>query len=230
VIQAQTKSNLIIALAIVVAAALVAGSVIYSGIGSVVMREEGNGALDAMRPVSSRDHIRGDADAPVKIVEYSDTACPFCKRFHESMRQIMNEYDGKVAWVYRHSPIDALHPQARKEAEATECAAELGGNDVFWNFVDRIYEVTPTNRALPVEELPRIAEHVGLDVEKFDECLASGRHAATVEADARNSKETGANGTPWSIIVAEDGSKYPLSGAQPLPSIRRVIDLALEPR
>src|SRR6185436_7093141 len=82
-----------------------------------------------MEPVTEKDHILGNPNAEVIMVEYSDLECPFCKEFHSTLRRVMNEYgkDGKVAWVYRHFPIDSLHPKARKEAEATECAAELGG-------------------------------------------------------------------------------------------------------
>ena len=87
--------------------------------------------LDKIKPVAAMDHIRGDAKAPVKVVEFSDPECPFCKRFHDTMREVVKAYDGKVAWVYRHFPLDSLHSKARKETEAMECAAELGGNDKF---------------------------------------------------------------------------------------------------
>ena len=102
-------------------------------------------ALENVAPITAKDHIRGSADAEVIIVEYSDTECPFCKRFHETMKQIMAEYSpsGKVAWVYRHFPLDSLHQKARTEAVALECASELGGNDAFWRYADRLFEITP---------------------------------------------------------------------------------------
>jgi protein-disulfide isomerase len=181
-----------------------------------------------MNPITSKDHIRGNPDAPVKIVEYSDTECPFCKRFHPTMQQVMDEYggSGQVAWVYRHFPLDSLHKKARKEAEATECAAEQGGNDKFWSYLDRLMEVTPANDGLDPAELPKIAQYVGLDVTKFNECLSSGRFADKVEEDTQNAMATGGNGTPWSIVVGKDGKKYPLSGAQPYASIKQLIDIA----
>ncbi len=120
--------------------------------------------LDQMNPVSTTDHIRGSANAKVVIVEYSDTECPFCKNFHSTMKQIMAKYeaDGSVAWVYRHSPLAQLHPKAEHEAQALECAFEQGGNDKFWAYTDRIYEVTTSNNTLDVLQLPAIASFVGL--------------------------------------------------------------------
>src|SRR5574343_1436136 len=106
------------------------------------------------------------------FVEYSDTECPFCKQFHSTLRQMMDEYgkDGKVAWVYRHFPIDGLHPKARKEAEATECANELGGPSKFWEYTNMIYERTPGNDGLDPANLPKFAKEIGLDEKAFTEC------------------------------------------------------------
>lgn len=105
--------------------------------------------LEKMAPVTAADHIRGDINAPVKVVLYSDLECPFCKRFHGTMQDIMKAYStDKVAWVFRPFPIAQLHPKAVKEAEAAECAAEIGGNDAFWKFIDKVEEVTPGNNKL----------------------------------------------------------------------------------
>jgi protein-disulfide isomerase len=129
-----------------------------------------------------------------------------------------------VAWVYRNFPLDQLHPKARKEAEALECANELGGNDKFWEYTDRLYEITPANNGLEESELPKIAQYVGLDVQKFNSCLSSGKYAKKVEDDVKNATETGGNGTPWSIVITKDGKKYPLSGAQPYASVKQMIE------
>jgi protein-disulfide isomerase len=101
-----------------------------------------------MAPVTDKDHIKGDISAPVKIVEYSDLECPFCKRFHTTMQDVVKSYDGKVAWVFRQFPLAQLHPKAVKEAEAAECVASLGGNAAFWKFIDKVEEVTPGNNKL----------------------------------------------------------------------------------
>jgi protein-disulfide isomerase len=105
-------------------------------------------ALDKMLPVTDKDHIKGDINAPVKIVEYSDLECPFCKRFHSTLQEVVDSYDGQVAWVFRQFPLAQLHPKAVREAEAAECVASLGGNTAFWKFIDKINEVTPGNNKL----------------------------------------------------------------------------------
>ena len=192
--------------------------------------EAPTGNLDAMKAVSATDHIRGNPNALVKIVEYSDTECPFCKRFHETMKEIMATYgkEGKVAWVYRSFPIDQLHPRARAEAVALECAAALGGNDKFWEFTDKVYEITPSNNGLDPAELPKIAANIGLDTAAFAACQTSKKYDALLEANIQEAAATGGNGTPWSIVVAPSGKKYPLSGAQPIESLKQLIEVALK--
>jgi len=183
-----------------------------------------------LRPVSvSRDHIRGDPGAPVTLIEYSDFECPFCKSFHPTMKQVLRESDGRVRWVYRHFPLDEIHPvKARKEAAAAECAAELGGNDAFWKFADRFYELTPSNNRTDVDRvLPQIAREIGLDQARFAACLGSGRHDQRVEEDYQNALATGGRGTPWTLVVSKSGKVYPLSGAQPYAAVKQLVELAL---
>jgi len=146
------------------------------------------------------------------------------------MKQVTTEYGDKVAWVYRQFPLDQLHPvKARKEAVASECAAELGGNDAFWKYADRFFELTPSNNQTNIDTvLPQIAKEIGLDEAKFASCLASNKYDAHIEGDVQNAVATGGNGTPWSIVVAKNGKKYPLSGAQPYASVKQLIDLALQ--
>ncbi len=223
--------------AIIVAGALIASAVYFGmnnkaseGVAQVPgqqVEEEEVVDLEKLAPVTENDHARGNLNAAVKIVEYSDTECPFCKRFHISMLEVMDQYkDEEVAWVYRHFPLDQLHPTARKEAEATECAAELGGNDIFWAYLDRLMEVTPGNNRFDLAELPKIAIHVGLDADAFNKCLSSGKYAKKIEEHVQNAVATGGRGTPWSVVVGKDGKKYPLSGAQPISAIKELIDLA----
>ncbi|MDB5204060.1 MAG: oxidoreductase [Candidatus Taylorbacteria bacterium] len=108
-------------------------------------------SLENMKQVTAADHIMGDINAPVKVVLYSDLECPFCKSFHSTMQQLMASSYGtnkQVAWVWRNFPLKQLHPKSPKESEGAECAAELGGNDAFWKFIDKVNEVTPSNNKL----------------------------------------------------------------------------------
>ena len=225
-------------IAIVIAGALIAGAVYWNARGdSVAVAPQpqtgaGNTAgLENMNPIEDSDHIRGNPNAPVKIVEYSDMECPFCKRFHSTMQQVMDEYgkNGKVAWVYRHFPLDSIHSQARTEAVASECANELGGNDAFWKYADRFFELTPSNNQTNIATvLPQIAREIGLDEAKFNSCLASKKYDKHIQDDLDNATATGGNGTPWSIVVTASGKKYPLSGAQPYEAVKQLIELALQ--
>ncbi len=191
-------------------------------------------AAGAAKPVDGEDHILGNPDAPVKLVEFSDFECPFCKRFHRTMKRLMDEYgkDGKVAWVYRHFPLDSLHSKARKEAQAAECANELGGNEAFWAFSDRLFEVTPANDRLDLALLPQIAQEIGLDRAAFEACLEGdsrgGKYAAHIEADVQDAIASGGTGTPYSLVIAPNGKTFPINGAQPYAAVKAIIDLALK--
>lgn len=228
--------KLSIPLAIVIAGGLIAGALYYSNIktakemAKVKTLPNTDERVGEMRPISSSDHILGNPNADVIIVEYSDTECPFCKQFHTTLRRVMEEYgkDGKVAWVYRHFPIDSLHSKARKEAEATECANELGGVEKFWEYTNTLYEITNSNDSLDPAELPKIAKTVGLDVKAFNTCLSSGKYAEKVEADYQDAVKAGGRGTPNSILVTKDGTKTTVQGAQPYESLKAVLDALLK--
>lgn len=92
-------------------------------------------ATDSVNPVTANDFVKGDRNAAVTIVEYSDFDCPFCSRFHTTMNSVL-EGESDVAWVYRHFPLDQLHPEARAVARAAECVGELEGEEAFWEFTD----------------------------------------------------------------------------------------------
>lgn len=179
--------------------------------------------------VRADDHILGNPNADIVIVEYSDTECPFCKQFHGTMHQIIDEYgkDGTVAWVYRHFPLSQLHPKAPKEAEATECAAEQGDNPAFWAYVDRLYEITPSNNGLDLSLLPQIAEDIGLDRVQFEECLNSGKYEKLVESNFNEAIAAGGQGTPFNIMIIGN-EQVEIPGAQPYLSLKTVIDQILE--
>jgi protein-disulfide isomerase len=213
---------------------------IEAGIGRYVERAEAvereqrdataSASAKAARPVSKdRDHIRGNPDAPVSLIEYADFECPFCRRFHPTVKQVVDESGGRVKWVYRHFPLDELHSKARKEAVASECAAELGGNDAFWKFADRFFELTPSNNNTDIDTvLPKIAGEIGLDKKRFASCLASGRYARRVAEDQQDAIASGGRGTPWIIIVSKSGKTYPFSGAQPYASVKQLVELAVQ--
>ena len=228
----DSKGNLGIAVAIIIAGLIIAGAVIFTENGTK-NAPTGDVPTEALpegvtvRPVDDTDHILGDINAPIKIVEYSDTECPFCKRLHETLNEVLRKYDGKVAWVYRHMPLQQLHSKAITEASAAECVAELGGEEKFWTYLNKIYEVTPANNGLDLSLLPTMATEIGIDQTAFTECLDSGRHIAAIEASVAEGAAAGAQGTPYSIIITPDGQKIPVGGAQPINVWEQVIDSIL---
>ncbi|MBD3311119.1 MAG: thioredoxin domain-containing protein [Candidatus Magasanikbacteria bacterium] len=174
----------------------------------------------SLAPVTGDDHIRGARNAPVTIVEYSDTECPFCKRFHNTMLEVMEEYGDRVRWVYRHAPLDSLHRNARQEAEASECASEQGK---FWEYIDRLFAITPSNDGLEYEQLTDIAEYVSLNKTGFETCLESGKYEKKVQSHLQDAVSAGMRGTPYSVIMFED-KKIPVSGAYSFSQMKNILD------
>lgn len=181
----------------------------------------------AARDVNTIDHVWGDQKAPVVVVEYSDFECPYCKSHFYTMRDVVNEYQGKVAWVYRHLPLDHRHSKARKEAEAAECAASIGGEPYFWRYADSIYQVTPSNNGLDLGLLPKLAVDLGLSESDFKRCLSSGKFAGRVSIDVDDARRAGLSFTPSSIIFYGEGERSLVIGSQSKEITKRIIDFLL---
>jgi len=172
--------------------------------------------------------VLGRADAPVTRVEFSDYQCPFCQRFFSTtLSAIKKQYvdTGKVRYVFRDFPLDQMHPQARKAAEAAHCAGELGK---YWEMHDLLFQ---NQKALALPQLAERARTVGVDGAQFDECLSSGRHGARVERGLTDGAAVGVQATPTFVV----GKTKPgdvvegtvIRGAQPLETFRRFIDQKL---
>lgn len=220
-------SKFLVPVAIVVAGALIAGAIYAGGTKGPVANNQQQAEVKIV-PVQDDDHLLGSRSAEVVIIEYSDTECPFCKVYHNTMKQVMSDYNGRVAWVYRHLPIPQLHARATKEAEATECVAELGGNQAFWNYLDKIFETTNSNDSLDPAQLPILAKAVGVDETAFNTCLSSGRYTKAVEESAKEGFASGARGTPFSIIMKDGEQVGAVNGAEPIASVKTKLDAILK--
>lgn len=223
--QTNSQNNLAVPFAIVIAGLAIATAVYFGDDKKAItpLVEQQQQAIIA--PVTQDDHILGNPKAKIVIVEYSDTECPFCKMFHETMNKVMNEYGegGKVAWVYRHSPIASLHPKAHKEAQATECAALLG-NAKFWDYTNKLFAVTPTNNKLEEGVLFTIAQDIGLEKEAFTTCLEGGSMAARVDRDLASGEQAGVRGTPHSLVLINGKLVKRIEGAESYESVKKMID------
>lgn len=194
-------------------------------------------ASPTLAPVSETDHVRYSGTmtreeilkkAELTIIEYSDLECPFCKRFHPTMKQVIEAYPGQVVWVYRHFPLDSLHSKARAEANASECAYEQGGDAAFWKYMDKIFEISPTNNGLDLAKLETVAYQFGLDMTKFKTCLQNDTYAQKVNSQYESGVKAGVEGTPASFITTKDGRYAQIMGAESFESIKEKIDALLK--
>ena len=167
--------------------------------------------------IDEEDHIRGNEDAEITIVEYSDFECPFCARFHDTMNQVVAQYGDDVRWVYRHFPLESIHPRARPAAIASECAADQGK---FWEYGDTLIA---NQQALTDADLRQYAANLGLNTSQFNNCLENKEHDDIVTADANDGLAAGARGTLYSVIIDQDGNTQVISGAQPFAAVEATI-------
>ena len=185
----------------------------------------------SIAPIDASDHILGNPNADVVIVEYSDFECPFCKGFHETMKRVMEEYgpSGKVAWVYRHYPLTQIHKKAQPAAEASECVAKLGGNDKFWQYANELSAGAP--ESLTDENLLSNAVKVGINEAEFKACIASDYPKQEVAKDIADgnaiAKVDRQFGTPYNILISKSGVQTPIRGNQPYANIKGAIDAIL---
>ena len=226
------NNQYVLPITIVVAGLLIAGAVFLAGKAQAPTNPNGTPTNQAInfRPIDSSDHVLGNPNAAVKVIEYADLECPYCIQFETTMHQVMSYYgqSGQVAWVYRPFPLQQIHSKAPKEAEAAECAADQGGSAAYFSYIDKLYSITPGENNLDPAQLPVIAKDVGLNVDQFNTCLSSGKNAPKVQASYNDAIAAGGQGTPY-ILITVAGSKdaVPLNGGQPYDSMRAAIDAVL---
>jgi len=157
--------------------------------------------------------IRGSANAPVTIIEFSDFHCPYCKKVQPTLSRILSEYGDRVRLAYRDFPLDQLHPSARKAAEAARCSNDQGK---FWEFHDKLYgggtDASP-------ETLTRLAREIDMDMVAFQQCLSTGKHRSDIDRDIQEASSLGVTGTPGFFINGRL-----ISGAQPYEGFAQVIN------
>lgn len=163
------------------------------------------------------DPFQGPEDAPVVVVEFSDFQCPFCQRhFEQTLPLLVEAYGDRVRYVFRDFPIEAIHPQAPKAAEAAQCASDQGQ---FWEYHDLLFL---NQEALDLDDLKTYADYLGLDSGSFNQCLDSGKYTQEVADDISEGLSYGVNGTPTFFINGRT-----VLGAQPFSVFQEIIDAEL---
>lgn len=219
------ENKYLIPVSLVVAGLLIGGAIFFKGDAPTDTDESAQPTEVTVMPISADDHVLGNPNAKVTLIEFSDIDCPFCRTFDATMRQIMNDYGdtGEVAWAYRHFPLDQLHPDARKKAEASECVASLGGDAAFWKFLGTLFSRTDESLA----DLGSIAVEAGVDQAAFQSCFDSKTYAQNVSDDLAAAMKAGGRGTPYTIVIAPDGTKTVINGAQPYEVVKQAVETAL---
>ncbi len=166
--------------------------------------------------------IKGNPNAKVTIVEYSDFQCPFCGRWaRDTFPQILQTYGDKVKIVFKHLPLP-FHQFAQKAAEAAECAGKIGGAKAFWAMHDKLFQVGQPQGRLDIASLKQFAKEIGLDEKRFSQCIDTGETAQIVMQDMNESQRLGVRGTPTFFI-----NGTPVRGALPFEAFKQVIDQEL---
>ena len=173
----------------------------------------------AMDVATDDDPSIGNPDAKLTIVEFADFGCPFSREASFSIRALALTYADRIEYIYRDFPITDSHPEAQMAAEAGECAREQD-EDKFWAYHDTLYQ---NQDDLARSSLREYARAVGLNVSKFDQCLASGRYRQEVLEDFQDGVEAGVVGTPTFFF---NGQR--VAGAIPLETLRLIVDAYLD--
>jgi protein-disulfide isomerase len=163
--------------------------------------------MSAQPEITPEDHVLGSADAPVTVVEYGDYECPYCRGAYRDVHRLLDQYPGRVRFVFRNFPIPQLHPHAEQAAEAAEAAAAQGK---FWPMYELLLR---TSSKLDLDSLLRYADQIGLDTGRFENEVRGNVYAARIEADVSEGLRNGVNATPKFYVdgVRIDG-KVPMEG------------------
>jgi protein-disulfide isomerase len=173
-------------------------------------------------PVDDTDKVKGNPNAKVALIEYSDLECPYCQRFHSTVQQALEQYPDDLKWVYRHFPLQG-HPDAMPRALASECVAEQAGQEGFWAFIDEIF----SDQTLSIDS-KAAAENLGYDYTVIESCVAEERFKEYIDAQYQGGLGANVTGTPGVVIVnTETNEAQVLPGAVDLGQVTAAIEAVL---
>ncbi|MFT5850008.1 MAG: protein-disulfide isomerase [Patiriisocius sp.] len=225
----NSNQTVVLAGAILLGFAMVAGAIFFAGMpgGSSatavaqhggVMAEQGP-VGDPKRSDDAPRNIYGNPDAEITIVEFSDFECPFCARLHPTLTRVIDESEGTINWEYRHLPL-SIHANAEPSAIASECVAQLAGNDAFWEYSESILG---NQRGLTAAFLESTATAQGVDAAAYKKCIVSDEIAQLVQSDTQAAIALGGSGTPFNVVEFADGTTRVASGALPYENWKALL-------
>jgi protein-disulfide isomerase len=226
------KLELTPSVSIIIAGIIVAGAIVFTNYNhpqaQTAVAAQAAGVVAAasaqVPPPSASDHLIGSPTAPIVLIEYSDFQCPYCSMIYPTLKKIVSESNGQVAWAYREFPLYQIHPQAMPAANAAECIAAQLGNTGFWQYADTIFgdqsKLTPAYSA-------QLAKQFGADPAKYAACIAASTYQSKIDADTAEAEAAGGQGTPFTVIVnTKTGKQTPVSGALPYAQLVAAINAA----
>lgn len=167
-------------------------------------------------------YIKGNPDARITLVEYSDLLCPFCKRHYndQTLEKLVEKYPNDVNMVFKQFPIPQLHPTAPLWAQASLCAGKVAGTDKFYSYLDKAFQLTEFTE----DNVTDLADELKINESKFEKCLTSSETIAEVNASIQEAQSFGINGTPGNLVVDnENGTYVVVAGAYPIEAFEAEI-------
>ncbi len=224
------KIELSPSVSIIIAGIIVAAAVVFSSqnraAAPTVAAGAGAGqaaaATISIHPPTATDHIIGSASAPIVLVEYSDFQCPYCSMIYPTLKKIVADSNGQIAWIYREMPLTSIHPQAAPAANAAECIAAQLGSAGFWKYADAVFA---NQQKLSPEYSAQLAASFGADPAKYATCVTNKTYQSIIDTDSAEAQASGGSGTPFTVVVnTKTGKMAPVSGALPEAQILSVIN------
>lgn len=216
------KNSLSIPSAIVVAGVLISLAMIFASSSKVSEPAPSLSSNSIPIPaVTEDDFIMGPSNAEITLIEYSDFSCSFCARYHPTMKKIVEEYKGKVRWVYRHLPIFN-----KPAAVASQCVGNILGDKKFFEYADVLFD---NQRDINADLLRREALNIGLTENQYDSCINDKDLNDKISRDFTTARVlAGFNATPYTVLIDQKGEMYSFSGALPYEDVSALVDSFLE--
>jgi protein-disulfide isomerase len=218
------KASLSLPSAIIVAGVLISLAIIFSSSsGKMTVQNDAGAKIGdvAIPDVTEDDFIKGNAKAEITIVEYSDFSCSFCAKYHPTMKQIVENYEGKVRWVYRHLPIFN-----KPAAVASSCVGNILDDEAFFKYADKLFE---NQKDINGDLLKREALALGIIDSEYESCINDKELNDKISSEFTSVRVlAGFNGTPTSVLIDKNGNKYTFSGALPYEEVSALVDSFLE--
>ena len=220
------KFELSPSVSIIIAGVIIALAVLYTNAhpGAATAADAAGAGAPTVAPKvsapSGSDHIIGSPNAPIVLIEYSDFQCPFCSVVYPTIKKIVQDSNGQIAWVMRSLPLTSIHPNANPAANAAECIAAQLGNTGFWKFTDDIFA---NQDKMSASYYAQLATKYGADMLKYNTCVAASTYQSKIDAEANEAQNNGGQGTPYTVVYSTKGQAA-ISGAQPEANFMSVIN------